>query len=44
MNYLPLPGSRDFDWSNVQVLDEEVHNRHLTGEIYIKKQKMGLNV
>jgi len=38
--------SHDFDWNNIQFLDEEVHiSRRLISEtIYIKKQKMGLNV
>jgi len=38
--------SHNFDWSNAQILDEEVHiSRRLISEtIYIKKQKMGLNV
>jgi len=36
----------DFDWENVEILDEEVHfNKRLISEmIFIKKQSKGLNL
>jgi len=41
-----LKFSHDFDWENVEILDEEVYlNKRLISEmIYIKKQQKGLNL
>jgi len=41
-----LEFSHDFDWENVEILDEEVYfNKRLISEmIYIKKQQKGLNL
>jgi len=40
-----LLNKHDFDWDNVQILDEETnYNKRLISEmIFIKKQKFGLN-
>jgi len=36
----------DFDWDNVEILDEEIYfNKRIISEmIYIKKQSYGLNL
>jgi len=41
-----LKFSHDFDWENVEILDEKVYfNKRLISEmIYIKKQQKGLNL
>jgi len=38
--------SHNFDWENVEILDEEIYfNKRLISEmIYIKKQQKGLNL